>query len=243
MNILLEEKLDHIDIDNLIKYLMDHNWTEFKTEKDGINIFQYEDKDNFYQVTIPLHKDFIDYYTTLYNTIKVICEKENIEEELLIRYLSTNHNPIYTITCMTRLETDELGWPNFGATAFMGFYHEWDDAIEAVIENWCDINETCYTYAVIEEILPGLYAYPRPRWFYKFNIDTKMYEPISEPEFMKHIANVMDADYLNDDDLVRRRDVINVIRDSRHWHFMDIVPILSEIKAIPRIKLRNKTGE
>ena len=98
---------------------------------------------------------------------------------------------IYTITCLTNLEEDKTGWPNFGASAFMGYYFDRDEAINAVETNRCGIDERCYTYAVIEKIDEGLYAYPRPRLFYKFNIEKGIYEHIEEPEFMKHIANVL----------------------------------------------------
>ena len=106
----------------------------------------------------------------------------------IIKENSPSISPVYTITCLTKLE-EKNTWPDFGCTAFMGFYHDKNDAISAVMENACDINETCYEYAVVEEIPPGVYAYPRPRWFFKF--DGKRYIPIEEPKYMTHIANVL----------------------------------------------------
>ena len=192
MNMLMEERLHHINVDNLINYVVEHNWKEFKTKKDGICIFQYEEEDNFYEITIPLDTGFSDYYDTLYRSIYTICKKDKLNLNVFINYLSKNHDPIYAITCFEQFEERILkdgrpaGFPDYGAMVFMGFYHDFDDATESVIENNCDINERCYNYAVIEEISPGLYAYPRPRWFYKFNYDTNNYEPIGEPDFMKH---------------------------------------------------------
>ena len=95
---------------------------------------------------------------------------------------------IYAITCMTRLEQN-LGWPDFGSVAFIGYYEDKETAFDAVKNNSCDIAEKVYRYAVVEEIPPGLYAYPRPRWFFKYDADR--FEEIEEPEFMKHIANVL----------------------------------------------------
>ena len=35
------------------------------------------------------------------------------------------------------------------------------------------------------------------------------------------------------DDLIKRSDAIKAVRDSRAWHFMDIIPVLSALKDIP----------
>lgn len=102
----------------------------------------------------------------------------------------SGQQPIFAVICAVKLqETD--GWPDFGSTAFQGFYYEKETAFNAVRENWCGIDEHCYDYAMIESILPGLYSYPRCRWFFKFNRKKGKYEPIDEPDFMKHIANIL----------------------------------------------------
>ncbi|MDN5317612.1 MAG: hypothetical protein PWR08_1737 [Thermoanaerobacterium sp.] len=50
--------------------------------------------------------------------------------------------------------------------------------------------ETCYNYALIEKIEQGLYqADNQNRWFYKFSRETGIYEPIEEPEEVKHWCN------------------------------------------------------
>ena len=99
--------------------------------------------------------------------------------------------PVYIITCFEKLEKDKNGWPDFGGMAFMGLYREKEIAFENVKINNCDIAERCYKYAVIEEVTPGLYQYPRPRWFFKYNFKEDIFEKIEEPNFMKHIANVL----------------------------------------------------
>ena len=190
------EIMYEINMDTLIDYLIKHNWTKITTTEEGIRIFQFNNNDKLYEIQIPSSKDIPKYNEILYNSINTICNKDNLEEDLFIKYLTRNYNPIYAITCMTKFEeliinNKNSGFPDFGATAFMGFYHNFDDATESVIENACDINETCYDYAVIEEITPGLYSYPRYRWFYKFNRNKNEYEPIEEPKFMNHIANVL----------------------------------------------------
>lgn len=59
---------------------------------------------------------------------------------------------IYTIMVMTDLSLNkQTKFPEFGFSRFVGWYPEYDVANWAVINNVCDINETCYDYALIEE--------------------------------------------------------------------------------------------
>ena len=90
---------------------------------------------------------------------------------------------IYTITCFEKLVIDSLGRPSLDKAAFQGFYHEKDTAIEAVRLNAADIAESIYNYAVIEEIEPGLYSYPRVRWFFKYDRENDCYEDMDGTEF------------------------------------------------------------
>jgi hypothetical protein len=91
---------------------------------------------------------------------------------------------------MTRLEED-LGWPNFGATAFMGYCSSFILADSAVRNNVGGIDEHCYNYAVIEEVEEGIYPLRINRWFYQYNREEDIFESIPEPNFMNHIAGVL----------------------------------------------------
>lgn len=192
------EKLNNIKIDNLVNYLLDHNWKQIPLKYDKYYYsFRYEDGSDKCSMFFPKSKAVEDYDELLLKAIVKVCKKDNLDTDIFIDYLIRDHSPIYAITCMETFEEKILkdgrpsGFPTYGSTAFMGFYHDFDDAVESVMENACDINEHCYNYAVVEEILPGLYSYPRPRWFYKFNREKNEYEPIEEPKFMNHIANVL----------------------------------------------------
>ena len=98
--------------------------------------------------------------------------------------------PIYAITCLEKIE-DRNTLPDFGATAFMGFYYEKEEAWTAVTENRADIAEHCYGYAVIERIPPGLYPCPRTRWFFRYDAEQNRFVPIEEPAVMAHFAGVL----------------------------------------------------
>lgn len=97
---------------------------------------------------------------------------------------------IYVITVAEKLDMDKTGFPDFGSTSVPGWYPRKEDAERAVTENACDINETCYEYAVIEEIEEGLYnpATSGHRWLYKYDREKNGYEPIPEPECLKHFC-------------------------------------------------------
>lgn len=100
-------------------------------------------------------------------------------------------NVIYTITVTEKLDIDATtGFPDFGSSSVPGWYAKKEDAVTAVENNACDINETCYDYAIIEEIKEGLYGMPltNHRWFYRFNHNNGKYEPIHEPECLKHFC-------------------------------------------------------
>jgi len=61
------------------------------------------------------------------------------------------------------------GWPDTGCTANMGFYYELDTAIQAMNENWADIQETCYFAGFILCRFPGLYQNALSRMYFLWN--------------------------------------------------------------------------
>ena len=70
----------------------------------------------------------------------------------------------------------------------VGYFDTFEKAEEAVLDNACDINETCYDYCVIENVPEGLYQYDfKPTW-YKWNDLDEVYEKIDYvPEPFKNI--------------------------------------------------------
>ena len=66
------------------------------------------------------------------------------------------------------------------------FKYTFKDAEEVVLNNIGDIWETCYDYAVINEINNCFYPCLISRKFYKFNKLTNSYKPIDEPEYFKN---------------------------------------------------------
>lgn len=84
----------------------------------------------------------------------------------------------------SKLELSEYGFHDFGSRNLCGWYMSKTDAFKAVENNMCDIWEHCYDYALIEEVVEGLYPCSRTRWFFKFDIESMTYKQIEEPEWL-----------------------------------------------------------
>ena len=96
---------------------------------------------------------------------------------------------IYVIMTMEKLEKGDIEC-SIGCSTIPGFYTKKDYAFYTVINNVCDIWETCYDYALIERVAEGLYnpALSDSRWWFKYNRTTGKYELIDEPVFCKHLV-------------------------------------------------------
>ena len=86
---------------------------------------------------------------------------------------------IYLISTMENIDPGHAGRTNGRSP---GFYHTKRQAIRAVRHNTCDIWETIYPYAFIEEIEPGVYGDSIVCCFFKFDVISKKYEKINIPK-------------------------------------------------------------
>jgi hypothetical protein len=98
---------------------------------------------------------------------------------------------IYTITCFQKLELDDRGWLRTGAQRTFGFYTERKDAIQAMNENWCDMCEYLYDYAVIEAMREGIHCDVDEEIWFQWNDKRKGFFEIPKPECVtkSHICN------------------------------------------------------
>ena len=91
---------------------------------------------------------------------------------------------MWFITVFERAECDQKGFPDFGASRCWGFYSDRDVAIRAVRENWTDMREGMYKFAVIEGYDEGIAHYHAPeeaQWF-KWSEEYEGYREIDRPE-------------------------------------------------------------
>lgn len=94
---------------------------------------------------------------------------------------------IFVVTVFEKCEPNDKWFADIGCTRSPCFRYTFKDAEEVVKYNMCDIREHCYNYAVISEIGCELYPHHYMRKFYKYNKDVDGYEPIEEPECLKHM--------------------------------------------------------
>jgi hypothetical protein len=101
---------------------------------------------------------------------------------------------IYTIMTCTTIEEDKVykGFPNLGDTRIIGFYIDKDLAIKAVEENWANMNEFCFNYAIIEEVQEGLFqpSISENRMIFKFDYGNNVYKQIEEPTILNYISGI-----------------------------------------------------
>lgn len=100
---------------------------------------------------------------------------------------TATRDAIYVIMVCERLEVKNT-WPDTGSSRLVGWYAAYETAVSAVRENWCDIYEYAYRYALIERVEQGLYrpADSSDRWWFEYDQKTGGYVPIEEPKEYKN---------------------------------------------------------
>lgn len=96
---------------------------------------------------------------------------------------------MYFITCFQKIGNGKYGL-DIGASRVVGYCSNYLIADSILRNNVCDIHETIYHYAVIEEIEEGVYPTVKDRWFYKYDKEKDGYYPIEEPIEFKHYGNI-----------------------------------------------------
>lgn len=105
--------------------------------------------------------------------------------------------PIYEIMMVENVDQELYGWdgtplgfPDFDSMRSVGFYYNLDDAICAVENNVCDINETVYDAAFIIMRYEGLYTSCgiEERMFFRWDEENHKYYQTEEPDLFRHTA-------------------------------------------------------
>lgn len=91
-----------------------------------------------------------------------------MQEKKLVYAWETNKEVVmYFVTTIDTLEDDNR---------CVGYFKTFEEAEHVVLDNVCDIWETCYNFVVIENIKEGLYQYDYDAKWYEWNYDKKRYE-------------------------------------------------------------------
>lgn len=76
-----------IDVPAVKRHLTETGWTQFKTKRKDISIFQYTKSGRFEQVTVPNDRSLSDYCTALCQAIETIADFEDVPTEQLLQKL------------------------------------------------------------------------------------------------------------------------------------------------------------
>lgn len=111
---------------------------------------------------------------------------------------NNNAHPIYQIVLFQNTGEDEKiylsgthsGLPDTGLQDYPGFYYELSTAIQAMNENWCDIQETVFKAGFILVHFPGLYsaAGPEFRMYFRWDEKLKGFFQAEEPPLFQHLS-------------------------------------------------------
>lgn len=96
---------------------------------------------------------------------------------------------MYFITVFEKIEPNDDYFALFGDQRTWGYYPEYETAATALHENWVDMYEHCYEYALIEKIDCGICSLANERQWFKWNKERRGYFEIEEPECVKHLVN------------------------------------------------------
>lgn len=96
---------------------------------------------------------------------------------------------MFFITCFSKCEKDELGWFDGGASRTFGYYDNFEDCKRALNENWCDMHEFLYLYAVVEKIDQGIHAIAEDEVWFKWDEKRQGFFEISKPECANGFTN------------------------------------------------------
>lgn len=159
-----------------------------------------------------IKKEIMGFHPNETNIANVLSEKEKkfidqMETEVLEMLLWARKQgkenllnlPIYVITVFSKIESLKLsdgrdsGFPDLGSRCTWGFFYDKDIAIDSLNRNVTDMWETCYDYAVLEKVYPGVPfdAISEPPQFFKYNEEKNGYfmiptptEPVNMKQFM-----------------------------------------------------------
>ena len=116
----------------------------------------------------------------------VQCAYDKANEMLddCIDIVKKSEQPIYEVLVYSHpWRLDEHNLLDFGSEERVGFYYEKSTAIQAVEENWCNLQDHYAQAAAVREVKPGLYQYPpfSTYLYYLWNTESQQWEHAEVP--------------------------------------------------------------
>ena len=106
--------------------------------------------------------------------------------------MKEDRKPIYRILLFSKIPTlNERGWPDCGTQDDVGFYYEYETAVQAMHENWCDIHECTFMAGFILTHFPGLYeaaTIGEYRTYFEWDEERGGFFEKEEPDCFEHFS-------------------------------------------------------
>lgn len=96
---------------------------------------------------------------------------------------------MWFITVFEKFEINEYGFPDHGCMRTWGYYSDHETALQALHENWTDMWECCYAYAVLEKIGGGIAPSAEYTQYFKYDRERDGYFEMRAPEHYDHFGN------------------------------------------------------
>ena len=82
---------------------------------------------------------------------------------------------MWFVTVVEKMEDTEYYWANYGSTRTWGYYSDKEVATQSLHENWTNMRENFWNYAVIEEYEEGICNDTGERQWFKWNEERQGY--------------------------------------------------------------------
>lgn len=96
---------------------------------------------------------------------------------------------MWFITVMEHLVEDEQFIAFLGDKRTWGYFKNKKTAVRALHENWSDMWEHSYNFAILEHLGSGIVPRCYERQWFKYDKERDGYFEVEEPEFIKCIVN------------------------------------------------------
>ena len=84
---------------------------------------------------------------------------------------------------------DETEMPNFCDKRTFGYFEDYETCTLALHENWCDMREACYQYAVVEYIEQGIHSMAKEIEWFQWDEEKEGFFEIPKPQCTNRTFN------------------------------------------------------